>query len=338
MSPRRLLKGATRRSARIFILVVLSAVAAKQVFAFQCGDAIGAAHFSPAHPSTSDVISVQVLSFNRRISAIGPTPPGTMTMSRVTLQPNNTIAIDVINTPNPSNFLSIPELVSFNLVASPADDSYGIIGPLPAGDYVVPTSVLNDYGGSLYPFALCLNPVINHLTVASQSAATAVAPVVEFYYAALDHYFITQNPQEIAALDDGIYKGWVRTGQSFLAYLPGQSDNRGRQVCRFYGSPRADLDSHFLSASVVECLGVKYGPLGTEWLLEGDDVFEIALPNSVTGTCPASTTPVYRLWNDRPDSNHRYTTDPATKQLMMSKDYVAEGYGPNAVVKCAPMQ
>jgi hypothetical protein len=234
------------------------------------------------------------------------------TLSSVEVAPMNTIDISVINTPNPSDLQAIPELVSFNLVASPADDSYGIIGPLSAGDYVVPTSVLRDFGGSLYPLdPLCVNPVINHLTVASQSAATVIAPVVEFYDAALDHYFITQNPQEIAALDGGIYKGWARTGQSFLAYAPGQSDNRGRQVCRFYGSPSAGLDSHFFSASVIECLGVKYGPLGTEWLLEGDDVFEITLPNSVTGTCPASTTPVYRLWNDRTDSNHRYTTDPA---------------------------
>lgn len=191
MSPGGFLRSATRTSARIFVLALLSAVVAKHVCAFQCGDAIGAARFSPAHPSTSDVISVQVLSYNSRISAIGPTPPGTMTLSRVTLQPNNTIAIDVINTPNPSDFQAIPALVSFNLVASPADDSYGIIGPLPAGDYVVPTSVLNDYSGTLYPFTLCVNPVMNHLTVASQSAATAVAPVVEFYYSAL----ITSSPR-----------------------------------------------------------------------------------------------------------------------------------------------
>jgi len=85
-------------------------------------------------------------------------------------------------------------------------------------------------------------------------------------------------------------------------------------------------------------LGVQNGPLGTKWLLEGDDVFEIALPNFVAGTCPASTTPLYRLWNNRSDSNHRYTTDLATKQLMISKGYVAEGYGPDAVVMCAQMQ
>jgi hypothetical protein len=334
MSLRGFLRSATKTSARIFVLALLWAVAARHVFAFggEC-PGLGAAIFSPAHPSTSDVISVQVLSSLQ--VGLGPyvPPPGIYTLSSVEVAPINTILINVINTPNPGNF------PGFNLVASPADDWYGIIGPLPAGDYVVPTSVLKDYGGSLYPLdPLCVNPVINQLTVASQSAATVIAPVVEFYYAALDHYFVTQNPQEIAALDGGVFKGWVRTGQSFLAYAPGQSDNRGRRVCRFYGSPSAGLDSHFFSASIVECIGVQNGPLGTKWLLEGDDVFEIALPNSVTGTCPASTAPVYRLWNNRSDSNHRYTTDLATKQLMISKGYVAEGYGPDAIVMCAPMQ
>ena len=45
---------------------------------------------------------------------------------------------------------------------------------------------------------------------------------------------------------------------------------------------------------------------------------------------------MYRLWNQRADSNHRYTTDPATKALMIAKGYIPEGYGPDAVVMCTP--
>src|SRR5262249_13750244 len=41
---------------------------------------------------------------------------------------------------------------------------------------------------------------------------------VEFYAAALDHYFISTDPAEIAALDSGTIKGWSRTGYSFNAY------------------------------------------------------------------------------------------------------------------------
>ncbi|MBI4740056.1 MAG: hypothetical protein HY777_00520, partial [Betaproteobacteria bacterium] len=45
---------------------------------------------------------------------------------------------------------------------------------------------------------------------------------------------------------------------------------------------------------------------------------------------------VYRLWNQRPDTNHRYTTDPATRAQMIAKGYVAEGYGSAGVVMCVP--
>ena len=65
------------------------------------------------------------------------------------------------------------------------------------------------------------------------------------------------------------------------------------------------------------------------------DVFEIATPQTLTGECPAGTVNVYRLWNKRPDSNHRYTTDLSIKQQMIAKGYVQEGYGPGAVIMCA---
>src|SRR6266542_273804 len=35
-------------------------------------------------------------------------------------------------------------------------------------------------------------------------------------------------------------------------------------------------------------------------------------------------------------SNHRYTTELAIKAQMQAQGYVAEGYGPNAVIMCAP--
>jgi len=39
----------------------------------------------------------------------------------------------------------------------------------------------------------------------------------------------------------------------------------------------------------------------------------IALPDLATGECPAGLVKVYRLWNARADSKHRYTTDPAVR-------------------------
>lgn len=50
---------------------------------------------------------------------------------------------------------------------------------------------------------------------------------------------------------------------------------------------------------------------------------------------PGGTVPVYRLWNQRDDSNHRYATSAAIKDEMLAAGYVSEGYGPDGVVMCA---
>ena len=71
------------------------------------------------------------------------------------------------------------------------------------------------------------------------------------------------------------------------------------------------------------------------WMFESDNVFQINLPDTATGTCPGGTIPVYRLWNQRADSNHRYTTRAAIKAEMLAAGYVAEGYGADGVVMCA---
>ena len=93
------------------------------------------------------------------------------------------------------------------------------------------------------------------LAVPKASAAPTTVTIVEFYNAALDHYFITANPQEMADLDNGVHVGWARTGQSFNGYGIGSTgDTDRRPVCRAYGSPAAGLDSHFYSASPDECL------------------------------------------------------------------------------------
>ena len=174
----------------------------------------------------------------------------------------------------------------------------------------------------------------NGVTYIAVIAAPAAAPtrktVVEFYNATLDHYFISALDADINALDSGQFKGWQRTGLTFDAYLtpaPGSSP-----VCRFY-LPPASGDSHFYSASPAECNDVK--TKFPQFAYEADDVFHIALPDVATGACPAGTKTVYRLWNNRVDSNHRYTTDSAVKAQMIARGYVAEGYGPDAAIMCA---
>ena len=158
--------------------------------------------------------------------------------------------------------------------------------------------------------------------------------VVEFYDAALDHYFITANADEIVKLDNGTFKGWARTGETFNAYGTGSGavSKSRRPVCREYGNPLYGLDSHFYSASPDECLASMVNTSGS-WILEASEVFQMDLPDA-TGACPAGGVPVYRVWNQRRDSNHRYTTKIAIRDQMVAKGGVAEGYGPNAVALC----
>jgi hypothetical protein len=174
---------------------------------------------------------------------------------------------------------------------------------------------------------------------AGASASLPPIPVnaAEFYNAALDHYFISDLAPDIVALDTGRIAGWARTGSTFkvwpitMGFLS--------PVCRFYIPPEHG-NSHFFSASAAECATVSgltaTDPNYSGYVLETNQAFAVALPDA-TGACPHNWIPVYRLWNNRPDSNHRYTTDPAIKAQMIAKGYIAEGYGPDAVAMCSPL-
>lgn len=159
--------------------------------------------------------------------------------------------------------------------------------------------------------------------------------VIEFYHAGFDHYVMSADPVEINALDTGYFTGWVRTGQQFRAYATGSSAGPSQNpVCRYYGLPSAGLDSHFYSAGARECWEVNEF-FGAEWQIESDNVFQIDLPDPVTGACPGSTVPVYRVFNNRPDANHRYTTSTVVRAQMETAGWIREGYGPDATVMCA---
>ena len=169
-------------------------------------------------------------------------------------------------------------------------------------------------------------------------AIASDAIVVEFYRASVDDYFITANAGEITNLDAGIIAGWTRTGQTFNAWAPTDVPlPNGNPVCRFYGRPQAGLDSHFFTASAAECQAV-IDHFSAGWLFESPDVFEVVLPNTVDGSCPAGTIAVYRLYSNRPDASHRYVTSLAIRTQMLAAGWIAEGYGPLGVVMCAPAQ
>jgi alpha-tubulin suppressor-like RCC1 family protein len=166
--------------------------------------------------------------------------------------------------------------------------------------------------------------------VGLSNPASGLTTVVEFYAAALDHYFITWLPNEIAALDAGSeISGWVRTGYSFTAYKSAQPGTS--PVCRFYIPPGLG-DSHFFGRGTEECTATrqKY----PRFVLEAPAFMQMYLPTA--GECPADTTPVYRVYSNRADTNHRYTTDRAVREQMIAKGWLAEGDGPDTVAMCAP--
>ena len=209
------------------------------------------------------------------------------------------------------------------LVFLPAAMSYA----KPAADTTYQVSVTGMSGPNVPSSVQYAVTVIDPDAVAP--AATTV-DVVEFYNAALDHYFITWNASEIANLDAGrTPTPWTRTGVTFKAWasaLPGTSD-----TCRYYIPPELG-DSHFFGRGTAECTAT--GLAHPSFVLEDAHFMQMKLP--VAGACPAGSVPVYRVFSNRPDANHRYMIDPAVRDQMVARGWLAEGDGPDLVVMCAP--
>jgi len=180
-----------------------------------------------------------------------------------------------------------------------------------------------------YEFSLASNGVTQ---AAGPAPGARTVDVVEYYNAALDHYFLTWIAAEMANLDAGATPTrWTRTGRTFKAYADPQPQTS--QVCRFY-IPPALGNSHFFGRSATECTASQEAQPGL--VLEDPDYMHVVLPTA--GTCPGGTQPVYRLFNNRPDANHRYTIDRAVRDQMVAQGWIAEGDGADAVAMCTPMQ
>jgi hypothetical protein len=218
--------------------------------------------------------------------------------------------------------------------------AYAYSPPIFMVDRVVYSSLPTDGANALTRNGASTPNVATNFAGATANASPRPINVVEYYAPSLDHYFITALQPEIDALDTGAIPGWRRTGFGFKAFASPTGIGAGANpVCRFY-IPPALGDSHFFSAAPDECGAVLQkmmtDPLYAGYIYETPNLFYIALPDRTTGACPAGTIPVYRLWNQRVDSNHRYTTDPAIKAQMIAAGYAAEGYGPDDDVMCAP--
>jgi hypothetical protein len=173
-------------------------------------------------------------------------------------------------------------------------------------------------------------PTGSALVRADGGAVSDSVPLVEYYNANLDHYFVTWMPEEIAILDAGVQiKGWTRTGKTLRTSTIAKAG--ASPVCRYYIPPQFG-DSHFFGRGTQEC--TETGQKFPGFTLEDPAFMQMVLP--VQGVCPAATTPVYRVFSNRADANHRYMTDPAVRDAMVALGWLAEGDGPDLVVMCAP--
>lgn len=170
---------------------------------------------------------------------------------------------------------------------------------------------------------------VNAARTVQAAGAAPTKDVVEFYNGALDHYFISAFDDEIASLDSGATSGWVRTGQSFKALsAPGPGTS---PVCRFYLPPGRG-DSHFFGRGPAECAQTRANH--PDFIYEAPEVMDEYLP--AAGQCPALTVPVYRVFSNRPDANHRYMVERTLRDQMVRRGWLAEGDGADFVVMCAP--
>ena len=164
--------------------------------------------------------------------------------------------------------------------------------------------------------------------------------VVEYYFAALDYYFITSRAGDITALDAA--PGWSRTGKSFKVYITQQSGTLA--LNRYFFDQIAvnnTRGSHFYTVvqSEKDALA-SLNPTNAQTprlpFNEGVDSYAFApLVEGVGGACAAGQVAVLRVFRGPvrfPDNgNHRFTTDTA-----IYNNFVALGWDGEGVKFCTP--
>jgi hypothetical protein len=323
-----------------FLVIASLAVFPKVALGFILDPCFGAglASFTYASPGPNDPVGYKLL-IPTTVDTLFTYPDYKHIWVKQSQADSTTFVVDVILTDDSTTF---PNYYPVNRL----DQNWGFVPPLAPGFYTL-LGTINVYDASTgtlqpecdpqkfgnpqrsSPFVVYTpDDVINY-----QNRRAVETAVIEYYDAVLDHYFMTSDVNEIQALNSLKFAAWVPTGNKFMAYSTPYG--AGTRVTRYYGLPSAGLDSHFFTVDYYENAYVQT-VLSTDWIIETTDAFEILEPLTATGFCPANTLPVYRLWNGRTDSNHRYSIDPMVRQQMIAKGWIPEGYGPDGVVMCSP--
>jgi serine protease len=168
----------------------------------------------------------------------------------------------------------------------------------------------------------------------SEAAPPGTLPVIEYYRADLDHYFITSSPDEIAYLDQYLGNVWQRTGGVFYAYPSGDvAPIAAQPVCRLFAGGL--INSNFWSASFAQCAAVA-ADAQDGWHEETPSAFWIELPDA-NGNCPAGEVPVFRFFNNRRDANQRFTVDRSERRAMQNRAWVLDAPNATGAAFCSPI-
>jgi hypothetical protein len=163
----------------------------------------------------------------------------------------------------------------------------------------------------------------------------STVPVVEYYSAGLDHYFMSAGTEEIAIVDRGGAGDWKRTGQEINAWARAADAPPGAvPVCRFYAR---GPNSHFYTGSAQECDYLKNlerqqradaEAKGQPFLGWGYETIAFYALVPQNGQCAAGLRPVYRAYNNgaanKEGANHRFTKD-LGQRAAMSVAWLDEG-------------
>ena len=193
------------------------------------------------------------------------------------------------------------------------------------------------FGGSCGSGLLDAGLALQSTFPATDVAPPGAVPVIEYYSAAKDHYFMTANPNEIAYFDTVLASEYQRTGQVFYAWSDpslAPPNSQPQPVCRF-SSPLPLIDSFMFTAIASDCQFMITYWQGT-WNLETPAAFYVLLSDS-NGGCPGGSTPIYRFFNNRNDANMRHTRDLTVRREMLNKQWAPNGFGPNGVAFCSPV-
>ena len=146
--------------------------------------------------------------------------------------------------------------------------------------------------------------------------APSPVPISEFRNRVLDHYILSDRFESGAIAAGAAGPGWESTREGFTTIAPGICTG-SQAVFRFYAP---SVKSHLYTMDPVEC-GHLRKP-GTGWIHEG---IAFGAWKPVDGECPQGKRPVWGIFNNRADPNHRYLANPSRLSEDLLRGWVYEG-------------